>query len=237
VRSAGILAICAILTWAVAEWHSLEQRQIELKRQLLEQTQLETQADLGFIQFFYWELVSTDRQRRTNALTLIKSLRPAIRPKLLPLMRMVDPRGARAEAIKLADDRNLPRPERQESERLQRQFSRELAIASPADGSEVDRSAKVTGFSPFPNDNHFLVVTPENGTQFLQDVPMDLDNGMLRGNATFGSAAVGAGQHFKLYLLATQVPVNEVIAAWPLQPADAIVSEEITVLRRRNSTN
>ncbi len=105
------------------------------------------------------------------------------------------------------------------------------AIIVPASGAEVSFDDKVSGTTPFTNLNHYIVVTPLRvGTPYVQDQPASVTNGTFSGRARFGGAAVGVGEKFSVQVLATKTT----LAAGPLtkQPADAMVSNSITVTRK-----
>ena len=111
--------------------------------------------------------------------------------------------------------------------------AREFKITSPADGAIVDRIALIRGKTPFPEMNHYVVVTPvKTKEDWVEDGPVRVSaSGLWDTQATFGSAAVGAGEQFIVRALATK----SILSPGPLTevPKDAIFSESITVTRSK----
>lgn len=108
----------------------------------------------------------------------------------------------------------------------------QLAITVPASGAEVGFDDKVSGTTPFTDVNHYIVVTPLRvGTPYVQDQPASVSNGTFSGRARFGGVNVGVGEQFTVQVVATR----STLAAGPLakQPADAVVSNSITVTRKQ----
>jgi hypothetical protein len=108
----------------------------------------------------------------------------------------------------------------------------QLAITVPANGAEVSLDDRVEGKTPFTDLTHYVVITPLRvGTQYVQDQPASVTNGSFSGRAKFGGASVGVGEKFTVQIVATK----STLPAGPLakQPADAIVSNSITVTRKQ----
>ncbi len=80
-----------------------------------------------------------------------------------------------------------------------------LEILAPHDGTAVDRPRlSVEAYTAYPGLQHFLAVRTASGAWRLQPEPLvAAANGRLRGDATLGSAAVGAGETFDVILIAT----------------------------------
>ncbi len=111
-------------------------------------------------------------------------------------------------------------------------LAKRLVITSPSDGSQVQVSEVIKGRTPFLDKNTYLVVTPlETGDDLTQDGPIKIDKaGHWTAHARFGTGEVGKGQKFMVRALST----SSILPAGPLTdvPADAVLSDAITVVRR-----
>lgn len=104
-----------------------------------------------------------------------------------------------------------------------------LRITRPLEGAIVTQTVEVRAETPYKGWNHYLVVTPSTGGDFVQDEILKASLGELVGQATIGSAGVGAGQRFVLRVFATKT----ILPNTPAQvPEDAVFSLPITVYRR-----
>ena len=106
-------------------------------------------------------------------------------------------------------------------------------IISPSDGAGVELTDIVRVKTPFPQLNHYLVITPlKTGDDWVQDNPTKPDlAGSWVGTARFGTGDAGAGEKFLVRALAT----SSTIPPGPLKyvPPDAVYSESITVTRQK----
>ena len=111
--------------------------------------------------------------------------------------------------------------------------ARQFTIKVPSDGGTVGLIESARGETPFPNMNHYIVVTPlKIGVDFIEDGPASVSaSGVWSGSARFGAAAVGAGEQFMVRALATK----SMLSPGPLAevPDDAMFSESITVTRTK----
>ncbi|HEX8651557.1 MAG TPA: hypothetical protein VF708_12015 [Pyrinomonadaceae bacterium] len=108
-----------------------------------------------------------------------------------------------------------------------------LIIISPGDGESVDSTAIVRGKTPYPERNHYIVVTPlKTNDDWIQKNLIKPDPiGSWAGNAEFGTGDVGIGEKFLVRVLAT----SSTIPSGQLKdvPPDAIPSDSITVTRKK----
>lgn len=105
-------------------------------------------------------------------------------------------------------------------------------ITVPANGAEVSLEDKVEGKTTFEDFTHYVVVTPlSSGTPYIQAKPASVTNGSFSGTAKFGSASIGVGEKFSIQIVATKSTLPA--GALAKQPADAIVSNSITVTRKQ----
>ena len=108
----------------------------------------------------------------------------------------------------------------------------QITISFPTNGADVSLDEKVNGTTAFNDLNHYIVVTPlRAGTPFVQTQPASVSNGTFIGSARFGSANVGVGEQFTVQVLATKATLTA--GALAQKPADAVVSNLITVIRKR----
>lgn len=112
-------------------------------------------------------------------------------------------------------------------------LARQFRITAPVDGATVGLTELIRGETPFPEMNHYIVVTPlKTRDDFVEDGPVNVStSGVWAGNAKFGAAAVGAGEQFMVRALATK----SILSPGPLTevPEDAIFSESIIVTRKK----
>jgi hypothetical protein len=106
-------------------------------------------------------------------------------------------------------------------------------IVSPQEGDTVDSSVIVRGKTPYPDRNHYIVVTSlkTNDDYVQQNLIRPDPSGAWTGNAELGTGNEGAGEKFLVRVLAT----TAVLRAGPMKdpPRDAIPSEAITVTRKK----
>jgi hypothetical protein len=110
---------------------------------------------------------------------------------------------------------------------------RDLSILRPRAGDAVGEHEVVEGITRLADRNIYVVVTPAiNGISWVQDGPVSLNsNGLWSAPARFGESENGINQAFSFYCIATK----EKLPAGRLSrvPADALISDTITVTRRR----
>jgi hypothetical protein len=108
-----------------------------------------------------------------------------------------------------------------------------FVIISPSDGASVDATDIVRGKSPFPEMNHYIVITPlKTGDDFVQDNPAKVDvTGSFASNARFGTGDVGIGEKFFVRVLITKSTIPPGILK--AVPPDAEFSESVTVKREK----
>lgn len=109
-----------------------------------------------------------------------------------------------------------------------------LVISSLSTGDQVPISELISGFTPYPKRNHYLVITPlKVGDPYVQDPASVGADGTWTGNARFGSGEVGLNEKFTVRCLATEGELRTgSLASQPLPP-DAIFSSPVTVTRTR----
>jgi hypothetical protein len=136
---------------------------------------------------------------------------------ILPLTARVSNVGSRIEGV----ERSI----------LARQFK----ITFPAEGATVERISSIRGETPFPEMNHYVIVIPvKTMDNWVQPGPVSVSaSGLWSGSATFGTAAIGAGEQFTVRVLATKSRVSEGTLEKEKVPGDAIFSESITVTRSK----
>lgn len=112
-------------------------------------------------------------------------------------------------------------------------MARQFRITAPIDGAAAGLTESIRGETPFSEMTHYIVVTPvKTGDNWVQPGPVQVSaSGLWIGRATFGEAAVGAGEQFIVRALATKSILVE--GALGKVPEDAIFSESITVTRKR----
>jgi hypothetical protein len=110
-----------------------------------------------------------------------------------------------------------------------------LAITSPADGASVSISELVRGTTAHAGRNHYIVVTPEATPldRWVQDGPAKAADGAFSGTAQFGEGRAGMNEKFHVRVLVTASTLPAGKLADAAIPADAILSEPITVTRTR----
>ena len=94
---------------------------------------------------------------------------------------------------------------------LSEQIDSSLSIRLPRDGGEVSLKEIVSGKTPYPEKNHYLVVTPvEVGDPYIQRTPIQISkSGQWTGFAQFGSHTVGIGEVFLLSIIATNETLTQ----------------------------
>ncbi len=110
--------------------------------------------------------------------------------------------------------------------------SSKLVISSLSNGDQVTINEVISGFTPYPKRNHYLVITPlKVGDSYVQDRATVSADGTWTANAKFGSGEVGLNEKFAVRCLATE---NELktgsLASQPLPPG-AVFSSPVTVTR------
>jgi len=112
-------------------------------------------------------------------------------------------------------------------------LSRRFVITTPVEGVTVDFTDIVSGVTPFPNKNNYIVVTPlKTGDDWVQDGPVKISgDGLWTGRAQFGTGEAGVGEKFLVRAIATQATLSP----GPLTqvPEDAVFSGSITVTRKQ----
>lgn len=111
-------------------------------------------------------------------------------------------------------------------------LSSKLVISSLSNGDQVTSNEDISGFTPYPRLNHYLVITPlKVGDSYVQGRATVRADGTWTGNANFGSGDVGLNEKFTVRCLATEAEVRTgSLASQPLSP-DAVFSSPITVTR------
>ncbi len=123
---------------------------------------------------------------------------------------------------------------REDVKRVEEQTEKsQFRIIYPINGGTVELTDLVRGTTPYPNKNHYIVVTPlETGDDWVQDSPVKIyTGGLWTGRVRFGTAAAGVGRKFIVRAIATKSklqpkPLTEM-------PEDAVFSEAVTVIRRK----
>lgn len=111
-------------------------------------------------------------------------------------------------------------------------LARQFLVTSPTDSTEVSHTEIVTGRTPFPQLNHYIVVTPTRvGNDWVQANQVKIFGSQWSGLATFGTTEIQGPERFIVRALAT----DSVLEAGPIHkvPGDAIFSDPIIVIRRR----
>jgi hypothetical protein len=107
----------------------------------------------------------------------------------------------------------------------------QLAITIPASGAEVSFEDKISGTTLFTDLNHYVVVTQvRGGAAYVQDQPASVKNETFSGRARFGGINVGVGEQFTVQVVATKSTLSA--GSLPKPPADAVVSNTVTVKRK-----
>lgn len=108
-----------------------------------------------------------------------------------------------------------------------------FVITSPPEGAEVGLGQKVRGNTPYPQLNHYIVVTVvRTGAASVQPAFVTAD-GAFSGDARFGDKTVGEDDYFKIRVLATMSTLA--VGGLAAIPDDAIFSEAVTVSRTLRS--
>ena len=106
--------------------------------------------------------------------------------------------------------------------------SKQFTINDPSDGANVGYAATIHGTTPFPNENHYIIVTPLNKVSWVWPATVESD-GSLSGSVQFGEGARGKGESFGVRVLATKSTMP--IGVLSEEPKDAKNSKAITVTR------
>ena len=105
-------------------------------------------------------------------------------------------------------------------------------IISPADKSEVSLSVKIEGETPYPDFNHYIIISPVNsGDDFVQSKAVVVSQGLWVGMARFGDGPNGIGQEFIVRCAATKSTIRE--GSNPVFPQDVKFTPAITVTRTK----
>jgi hypothetical protein len=105
----------------------------------------------------------------------------------------------------------------------------QLHINYPLNGSIVGRTAEISGFTPFRDQAHYLVVSVPAG-DFIQDGPLKVSpSGLWSGFANFGNVTAGPGLTFTVRVLHTHQPLPP---GSQTLPANGGFSEPISVFRK-----
>lgn len=105
----------------------------------------------------------------------------------------------------------------------------ERLSVEPAIGP-VGSQTLLIGHSTLKGHHYFVVTTPQ-GTDVVQDDELQVsEDGAVRGSVALGSLKEGAGQEFRVRLVATaaQLAPGPVVRL----PAEAVISDPLTLVRR-----
>ena len=106
------------------------------------------------------------------------------------------------------------------------------AITQPLDGGNVVLTDIIRGTSPCPAMKHYVVVTPPNGTDWVQGKPFTFGaNGLFTTQAQFGEGSNGIKDTFLIRILVTKDTLRA--GQLPQMPADAILSDAVSATRVR----
>jgi len=108
--------------------------------------------------------------------------------------------------------------------------SEQIVIDAPAEGADVSLDGMITGKTPFPNLNHYIVVESlKMGTSYVQAQPsfVNRSDATFSGKARFG----GVGEQFIVRVLATKSTLPAALLS--NAPADAVFSNSVTVTRKK----
>lgn len=108
----------------------------------------------------------------------------------------------------------------------------QLTLTSLTNGAKVGINELVHGATPFPQRNHYVVVTPlRTGESWVQALATLQADNTWTGNAQFGSGDLGINEKFTVRCLATEHDLQPgPLASQPL-PSDAVFSPAVTVTR------
>ena len=108
-----------------------------------------------------------------------------------------------------------------------------LQIISPRAHSTVGLTVKVDGLTSYKSLSHYIVVRGKTGPDTVQDHPLTVSStGELSGRATIGDVAVGLGDEYLIWIIATKTTLQPGVLA---APHDAINSEAVPVTRAERS--
>ncbi|MEK6409798.1 MAG: hypothetical protein AABN34_22970 [Acidobacteriota bacterium] len=111
-------------------------------------------------------------------------------------------------------------------------LSSKLVISSPSNGDQVTSNEVISGFTPYPKRNHYVVITPlKVGDSYVQDRATVRADGTWTGNAIFGSGEVGLNERFTVRCLATEAELRTGSLGSQPVPPDAVFASPVTVTR------
>ena len=67
---------------------------------------------------------------------------------------------------------------------------------------------KVEGTTPFADLKHYVIVTPQQGDEFVQEIASLSGNSFTVARCVFGNANAGVGQRFVIRVIATRAKLN-----------------------------
>lgn len=106
-------------------------------------------------------------------------------------------------------------------------------ISQPVDGGQVALNDIIRGTTPCSGMNHYVVVTPPDGANWVQNRgPLSIDPvGSFISQAQFGEGSLGIGDRFLVRILVTAT----VVSSGQLRqlPGDTIFSEAVSVTRAK----
>ena len=104
----------------------------------------------------------------------------------------------------------------------------ELGITKPHDKDSVSRDSVIEWTTPFPDWNHYVIVTPNSThTNSVQEAPAMVQGHTGSAQARFGEAGGGPGEQFTVQILATKSKL--LTRSLTENPPDAKFSKPITV--------
>lgn len=106
-------------------------------------------------------------------------------------------------------------------------------ITKPVEGGKVILVDAISGTTPCSGMNHYVVVIPaENAVKWVQNKPFNINTqGSFASEAQFGEGDNGIGKKFLIRILVTKDKLSP--GQLNQLPADAILSEAITVTREK----
>lgn len=106
-------------------------------------------------------------------------------------------------------------------------------ITAPVNGANVELTETIRGETPHNQMNHYIVVTPSTGENWIQQGLVTISaGGSWTGFAKFGEATVGVREKFIVRCVATKFTLTAGPLKQEQMPLDAIFSESITVIRK-----
>ena len=103
-------------------------------------------------------------------------------------------------------------------------------LETPRSGDVLSTRVRVSGHTRLGDRSYYIVVTTPQGTNVLQDAVLSASGeGLLEGTAMIGSSQEGAGELYRIRLLATR---NKLVSGPMVNvPTDAEFSNSATVVR------